>query len=450
MNMTKAAELLHVTWRSLQAIIERVIADLGGKTDRLAGLRRIGIDELSYRKGQRLRVRLCHRRRACQRVGSVRVNPAIPTADAVQMRSLAKPWQSRASLHPRSGGDLGATSGTGLVVPQPHLAGHASRDIQRRERSWSSCASCKSLTSTLSRLFEGSDLATYRSTYGLPACTTANGCFRKVGQNGGTSYPAADAGWAAEISLDLDMVSAICPHCHILLAEASSSELSDLGAAVNRAVSLGARFVSNSYGGDESASDIGYDSKFFNHPGVAITVSAGDSGYGVSYPAASRYVTAVGGTSLKPGSNARGWTETVWGGGSGGGTGSGCSADDAKPTWQKDTGCTRRTIADVAAVADPNTGVAVYDTYQANGWAVYGGTSVASPIIAAVYALAGTPTRGSYPASYPYAHAPAELNNVTSGSDGSCSPAYLCMAGPGYNGPTGLGTPDGYTAFTAP
>ena len=295
-----------------------------------------------------------------------------------------------------------------------------------------------------------SDLATYRSTYGLPACTTANGCFRKVGQNGGTSYPAADAGWAAEISLDLDMVSAICPNCHILLAEASSSELSDLGAAVNRAVSLGARFVSNSYGGDESASDIGYDSKFFNHPGVAITVSAGDSGYGVSYPAASRYVTAVGGTSLKPGSNSRGWTETVWGGGSGGGTGSGCSADDAKPTWQKDTGCTRRTIADVAAVADPDTGVAVYDTYQANGWAVYGGTSVASPIIAAVYALAGTPARGSYPASYPYAHASSELNHVTSGSNGSCSPAYLCTAGPGYNGPTGLGTPNGYTAFASP
>ena len=240
------------------------------------------------------------------------------------------------------------------------------------------------------------------------------------------------------------------PNCHILLVEASSSELSDLGAAVNRAVSLGARFVSNSYGGDESSSDIGYDSKFFNHPGVAITVSAGDSGYGVSYPASSRYVTAVGGTSLKPGSNSRGWTETVWGGGSGGGTGSGCSAYDAKPTWQKDKGCTRRTVADVSAVADPNTGVAVYDTYQANGWAVYGGTSVSSPIIASVYALAGTPPRGSYPANYPYAHAPSELNDVTSGSNGSCSPAYLCTAGPGYNGPTGLGTPNGYTAFAAP
>ncbi|HUK67644.1 MAG TPA: S53 family peptidase [Streptosporangiaceae bacterium] len=294
-----------------------------------------------------------------------------------------------------------------------------------------------------------SDLAAYRSYYRLSACTTANGCFRKVDENGGTSYPKADSGWAAEISLDLDMVSAICPNCHILLVEASSSQISDLGAAVNRAVSLGARFVSNSYGGDESSSDSSYDSQYFNHPGVAITVSAGDNGYGVSYPAASRYVTSVGGTSLTSSSNSRGWTETVWGGGSEGGTGSGCSADDAKPSWQQDPGCAKRTVADVSAVADPDTGVAVYDTYQSNGWAVYGGTSVASPIIAAVYALAGTPAWGSYPASYPYAHTSA-LNDVTSGKNGSCSPSYLCTAGPGFDGPTGLGTPNGYTAFAAP
>jgi len=286
-----------------------------------------------------------------------------------------------------------------------------------------------------------SDLAVYRSTYGLPACTTANGCFRKVNQGGGTSYPGADSGWAAEISLDLDVVSAICPRCHILLVEASSSYISDLGKAVNRAVSLGARFVSNSYGGGESSSDSSYDTQYFDHPGVAITVSAGDSGYGTAYPAASHYVTAVGGTSLRSSSNARGWAETVWAG-----SGSGCSTVDSKPAWQTDSGCRRRTIADVAAVADPNTGVAVYDTYRANGWAVYGGTSVSAPVIASVYALAGTPWGGTYPASYPYAHKPA-LNGVTSGSNGSCSPAYLCTAGPGYNGPAGLGTPNGYTAF---
>ncbi len=286
-----------------------------------------------------------------------------------------------------------------------------------------------------------SDLATYRSAYGLPACTTSNGCFKKADQNGGSHYPKPDSGWAGEISLDLDMVSATCPDCHILLVEASSNRMADLGESVNRAVSLGARFVSNSYGGDESSSDPRYDSAYFNHPGVAITVASGDNGYGGSYPAASRYVTSVGGTTLRPSSNKRGWTETAWSG-----AGSGCSSYDAKPAWETDTGCSRRTTSGVSAVADANTGVAVYDTYKANGWAVYGGTSVSSPIIAAVYALAGNPAPGTYPASYPYAHL-SEINDVTSGSNGSCGGSYLCTAKAGFDGPTGLGTPKGYSAF---
>ncbi|MFJ8310405.1 MULTISPECIES: putative Ig domain-containing protein [unclassified Streptomyces] len=293
-----------------------------------------------------------------------------------------------------------------------------------------------------------SDLATYRSQYGLPACTTANGCFKKVDQNGGTSYPTADSGWAGEISLDVDMVSAVCPQCHILLVEATSASMADLGTAVNRAVTMGAKYVSNSYGGSEDATDPTSDSTYFNHPGVAITVSSGDSGYGVEYPAASQYVTSVGGTSLSRASNSRGWSESVWGTSSGGqGAGSGCSAYDPKPSWQTDTGCTNRTVADVSAVADPATGLAVYDSYQASGWNVYGGTSASSPIIASVYALAGTPAANTNPASYPYAHA-SSLNDVTSGANGSCSPSYLCTAGPGYDGPTGLGTPNGTAAFT--
>ncbi|WP_329462118.1 putative Ig domain-containing protein [Streptomyces sp. NBC_01431] len=293
-----------------------------------------------------------------------------------------------------------------------------------------------------------SDLATYRSQYGLPACTTANGCFKKVDQNGGTSYPTADSGWAGEISLDVDMVSAVCPQCHILLVEATSATMDDLGTAVNRAVTMGAKYVSNSYGGSEDSTDPTSDSSYFNHPGVAITVSSGDSGYGVEYPAASQYVTAVGGTSLSRASNSRGWSESVWGTSSGGqGAGSGCSAYDPKPSWQKDTGCAKRAVADVSAVADPATGLAVYDSYQASGWNVYGGTSASSPIIASVYALAGTPAAGTAPASYPYAH-PGSLNDVTSGANGSCSPAYLCTAGAGYDGPTGLGTPNGTAAFT--
>ncbi|MCT9090085.1 putative Ig domain-containing protein [Streptomyces sp. ASQP_92] len=293
-----------------------------------------------------------------------------------------------------------------------------------------------------------SDLATYRSQYGLPACTTANGCFKKADQNGGTNYPSPDSGWAGEISLDVDMVSAVCPQCHILLVEANSASMEDLGASVNRAVTMGAKYVSNSYGGSEDSTDPSSDAAYFNHPGVAITVSSGDSGYGVEYPAASQYVTSVGGTSLSRASTTRGWSESVWGTSSGGqGAGSGCSAYDPKPSWQKDTGCAKRTVADVSAVADPATGLAVYDSYQASGWNVYGGTSASSPIIAGVYALAGTPAATTNPASYPYAHT-GSLNDVTTGANGSCSPAYLCKAAAGYDGPTGLGTPNGTAAFT--
>ncbi|MER5342683.1 S53 family peptidase [Streptomyces mirabilis] len=295
------------------------------------------------------------------------------------------------------------------------------------------------------------DLAKYRSYYGLSACTTANGCFKKVSQTGSTtSLPSSDAGWSEEISLDVDMASAICPNCNILLVEATSATMANLGKAVNEAVTLGAKYVSNSYGGSESSSDTTYDTSYFNHPGVAITVSAGDSGYGAEYPAASKYVTSVGGTALSTSSNSRGWTESVWETSSTEGTGSGCSSYDAKPTWQTDTGCSKRTIADVSAVADPATGVSVYDSYGVTaGWYTFGGTSASSPIIAGVYALGGTPSSSSYPASFPYASAgTSALNDVTSGSNGSCGSSYLCTAKSGYDGPTGWGTPEGVSAFT--
>ncbi|TWV53404.1 peptidase S8 [Streptomyces misionensis] len=295
------------------------------------------------------------------------------------------------------------------------------------------------------------DLAKYRSYYGLPACTKASGCFKQVSQTGSTtSLPTSDAGWSEEISLDLDMASAICPNCNILLVEATTPTMANLGTAVNEAVKLGAKFVSNSYGGSESSSDSSYDSSYFNHPGVAITVSAGDSGYGAEYPAASQYVTSVGGTALTKSSTTRGWSETVWNTSSTEGTGSGCSAYDAKPSWQTDTGCAKRTIADVSAVADPATGVSVYDSYGVTaGWYTFGGTSASSPIIASVYALAGTPSSGSYPAKFPYAKAgTTALNDVTSGSNGSCTTSYLCTARSGYDGPTGWGTPAGVSAFT--
>jgi len=292
-----------------------------------------------------------------------------------------------------------------------------------------------------------SDLATYRSTYGLPACTSGNGCFRKVNENGQPGpLPAPDSGWAGEISLDLDMVSATCPSCHILLVEARQPVISDLGAAVNTAVSLGAKFVSNSYGGAEDGSENSYDTAYYTHPGVAVTASTGDNGYGVSYPASGKGVTAVGGTSLSRSSAARGWAETAWSG-----AGSGCSASVAQPGFQSSltTGCSRRAVADVAAVADPQTGVAVYQTYGAPtaGWQVYGGTSAAAPIVASIYALAGNPGTTDAPNTYPYARS-SSLYDVTAGSNGTCG-APLCTAGPGYDGPTGLGSPKGTAAFAS-
>ncbi len=299
------------------------------------------------------------------------------------------------------------------------------------------------------------DLAVYRQQYGLPPCTTANGCFRKVDQRGGTDYPEPDAGWAGEISLDVDMVSAACPGCKILLVEGDTNGFDDLGAAVNQAVAMGAKYVSNSYGtGYSSSPGSGEDSsllpleqQYYNHPGVAVVASSGDDDYGVSFPAASQYVTAVGGTSLVTDGSTRGWSESVWHN-QYGGPGSGCSIVFDKPSFQgSETGCDMRAESDVAAVADPATGVAVYNTYQADGWAQYGGTSASSPIIASVYALSGTPVDGTYPNAYPYAN-PGALNDVTTGLNGTCTPAVWCTAGAGWDGPTGLGTPNGTAAFS--
>jgi subtilase family serine protease len=287
-----------------------------------------------------------------------------------------------------------------------------------------------------------SDLAVYSSTYGLPPCTTANGCFKKVNQTGGTSYPRKDAGWSLEISLDVEIAHAVCPNCRILLVEAASNSFANLIAAEDYA-KANANVVSNSWGGGEFSSETTstYDGHF-SITGKPITFSSGDGGYGVEYPAASQYVTAVGGTTLTLNTNNTRKSETVWSG-----AGSGCSAYEPKPTWQKDTGCIRRTVADVAADADPNTGAAVYDTvrYQGfSGWFQVGGTSLASPIIAAVYALAGN-GGSTIDGSYPYSHL-SGLFDVTSGSNGSCG-SYLCTGEAGYDGPTGNGTPNSTTAF---
>jgi subtilase family serine protease len=280
------------------------------------------------------------------------------------------------------------------------------------------------------------DLAVYRSTFGLPACTTASGCLRIVPAEFLTQ---ADVNWSHELSIDVDMASAMCPKCKLLVVEAASTSESDLQFALTTAILNGANVVSNSYVIPEATFE---SNLLWGHSGVTIVAAAGDQGYTTAnWPAASTNVIAVGATTLtRSPATARGWTETAWSA-----SGSGCSKISAKPAWQTDTGCARRTVADVAAVGDPNTPVAVYDSYQDTGWIQMGGTSVATPIVAGMYALAANGSSLNGAASL-YAHR-SSLFPVISGSNGSCSPTYLCNAGIGYSGPSGLGSPNGIAAF---
>ena len=299
-----------------------------------------------------------------------------------------------------------------------------------------------------------SDLSVFRSSFALPACTTANGCFLKVNESGMTSpLPGTDStgGWEAEESLDVDMVSSICQNCKILLIEANTANNSDLYTAEDTAATTcHANEISNSWNGNEYSSETG-DEVHFNHPGIMITVAAGDEGYdnpNEGYPATSEFVTSTGGTTLEQ--TATGWSETVWPD-----TGSRCSIYINQPSWQKSLGpaytsaCSMRIDNDVASDADPDTGVATYDTFGGpkgcSGWCVSGGTSASAPLIAAVYALAGNGATLEY-GSNPYSHA-SSLNDVTSGSNGNCGNSYLCTAKVGYDGPTGFGTPHGLGAF---
>jgi subtilase family serine protease len=287
------------------------------------------------------------------------------------------------------------------------------------------------------------DLTTYRSYYGLPSCTTSNGCLRIINQSGGTSLPRTNVGWDQEQALDVDAVSAACADCKILVVQASSTSFADLGTAVvTAAKQAGVVAISNSYGGSD-APDSTYGT-YYNHPGIAVTASTGDDGYqGGSYPASSSYVTAVGGTTLKMSGTSR-VSETVWSG-----AGSGCSSYNAALAAAASfgTGCSKRAMADVSAAADPNYGgLSVYAPTSASQstWSQYGGTSEASPIIASVYALSGN-TAG-YANAIPYAH-PASLHDITSGSNGSCTTTQWCKARSGWDGPSGLGTPNGTGAF---
>lgn len=376
------------------------------------------------------------------------------------------------------------------------------------------------------------DLKVYDEEFALPACSTTNGCFEQVnqkGERGKLPFPSSvqerhaaellceDAtalgnereaaceaveeadGWSLEMSLDIEMAHAICQNCHIVLVEAENSGYTSLEAAEGTAVrprgggGVGAGEVSNSWGGGEPPSE----SEAFNHPGVVITAAGGDSGYlrrktigsGVEYPASSPHVVSVGGTSLKMmGVGGQAWAdESVWGG-----SGGGCSVNFPAQAWQREVsdfssvGCgtgsqSRRASNDVAADADPYTGVAVYDSVpylspgepprdgSPPGWTPLGGTSVASPIVASMFALAGGSHGVAYPAQTPYSHLGSGLlHDVTEGGNGACEGFYgdgcsgsmvplsledcgtgalICNASVGYDGPSGVGTPDGVGAF---
>jgi subtilase family serine protease len=295
------------------------------------------------------------------------------------------------------------------------------------------------------------DLDTFNATFGLPSFPSCGGsvttsCFQKVNQNGSASpLPRKSAGWALEISLDVQVAHEICQNCKILLVEARTNSFSNLSTAVNTAASLGATVISNSYGGSDSGPRSAY-----NHSGIAITASSGDGGYGVESPASFNTVVGVGGTTLSLGASNTYGSEKVWSG-----AGSGCSSLNTARAFQTSasgwpaTGCgTKRGVADVAADADPATGAAVYDStsYQGRkGWFQVGGTSLSAPLIAAVYALAGNAASVAYPASIPYGHA-TSLHDVTTGSNGSCT-TTMCKGAAGYDGPTGVGTPNGTGGF---
>ncbi|HUY55124.1 MAG TPA: hypothetical protein VMV23_08195 [Candidatus Nanopelagicaceae bacterium] len=387
--------------------------------------------------------------------------PGLARCNAIRLLNPALNWRGVHVIAAPKGPGHKPGGGGGSTTP----TGYAPLDLQTAYGLLSaSAASGTNQTVALVDAYDdpyaASNLAAYRSQWGLPilcgtvpAGTTCSGSFTKVNQSGQPSgYPRGNKSWSEEISLDLDMVSAICPNCSILLVEANSASFSDLMAAEATALSFNPAAVSNSYGGSEFAGELA-DNSAYDSTRSAITASAGDSGYGVEFPAADPYVVAVGGTSLPNPSNPS--SQTVWSG-----SGSGCSAYEASPNWQPVTAiCASRTVADVSADANPATGVAVYDSYGEPGWLVFGGTSVASPIVASVFALAGYPGSGasttSTAAASVYTDASA-LTKVTSGSNLSGCNNYLCNAGdslsatssdPGYNGPAGNGTPYGVLGF---
>jgi streptogramin lyase len=259
------------------------------------------------------------------------------------------------------------------------------------------------------------------------------------------NYPPLEwfGAWDLEGALDLDMASAMCPECNLLLVQADDNYNANLGAAVNRAAELGADVISNSWGGLERAAETEEDSLYYDHPGIPLLFASGDSGYGAGYPSSSPDVISVGGTSLNKDSSKRSWHESAWSG-----AGSGCSIYEEKPEWQTDTGCANRTTSDVSAVADPKTPVSVYAKgwggggSKTPGWVLLGGTSAATPILAGIEARASEAERIKGARLFWEQGPEGKLFDVAEGYNGNCAPSiYLCSGRAGYDGPTGWGTP---------
>jgi subtilase family serine protease len=294
-------------------------------------------------------------------------------------------------------------------------------------------------------------LAVYRRYFGLPPCTVKSGCFRQVNQRGKASPlppSGVGSGWDLEATLDVSMISVACPHCKIVVVEGFDPSFGNMARTEDAAAGLGAEVISNSYGGRENGYALVY-AKAYHHPGHTIVVSAGDYGYtAANFPADLSTVTAAGGTILARAHTKRGWWERAWldlfNGGAGG---SGCSAYVSKPPWQHDPHCPGRTVSDVSAVAS---NIPIYNK-DYGGWITVGGTSVAAPLIAGIYGLAGNAS--VIPLGYAYSHR-RDLFDVTHGNNAlfvpaylACGNDYLCVAKKGYDAPTGLGTPDGIGAF---
>jgi hypothetical protein len=467
------------------------------------------------------------------------VRPVCPTptpgrAGCLALELVPRTAAARAHTHP-----LGMTRARLLSEPSPAGGGfglrpqdlHTAYGLPNPVASTQTIALVDAYNDPTAR----KDLEAYDKEFGLTECP---GCFTQVNQNGNAAannlpFPQttqeleeaeksantgrreeaeAAAGWGLEISLDIEAARATCQSCHILLVEANSSSFENLETAESAASSLGATEISNSWGGPECERLLKLrlcteDSPAFKDPEVVITVSAGDDGYlswdapkeaergFAEYPASSPHVIAVGGTRLSPLGPGGVWTgESVWNGsGAGGG---GCSVEFAAPAWQvgvsgwSTVGCgAKRAVSDVAADADPYTGLAVRyanpsckTTYAQAGklkvlpdWCTIGGTSLSSPLIASIFALAGGAHGVAYPARTLYENqrsSPASLHDVTTGSNGECTSPFdtetglsgcnelqeaadcsgklICRAESGYDGPTGVGTPNGIAAFRPP